>query len=439
MGLASDFKNYCRDIEFNLSDEMQTTIHNITKKLNSEYYDMPKEEKKHMYIVGSVGRKTAVKGSSDLDLIFDMPDSIFKRFDNYESNGQSELLQHVKKRLQQRYPQTNIRGDGQVVCIEFSKYTIELVPGFKQSDERFKYPDTHDGGSWEFTDPLSEQEECDSSSKKTNGAFIDFCHIIRKWRNHIGFKLGGLLIDTFVFNHFKEEEFSGNFKYSNYLNILKDVLGYIASLDQEQSFWFALGSNQKVYNKNYDKFATKAQKALDKLNKAEDNGEDINDTLRELLGSDFPKSDDSRTTNISSDIYYNDTEVFIEKKVPVDIRYSLRIDCKVSQDGFRDIYLRKSSDKYIGLKKDLRFFIEYTDCPNGYDIYWKVRNVGEDAIKRDCIRGQIVKGTDVKKEHSDFCGPHYVECYLVKNGVCVARDRINVPINLKRIDRFFVF
>ena len=48
----------------------------------------------------------------------------------------------VKKFLQERYPKTDISGDGQVVVIEFSRYTVELVPGFKQADGRFKYPDT---------------------------------------------------------------------------------------------------------------------------------------------------------------------------------------------------------------------------------------------------------------------------------------------------------
>ena len=37
----------------------------------------------------------------------------------------------VKKFLQERYPKTDISGDGQVVVIEFSRYTVELVPGFK--------------------------------------------------------------------------------------------------------------------------------------------------------------------------------------------------------------------------------------------------------------------------------------------------------------------
>ena len=34
-------------------------------------------------------------------------------------------------------------------------------------------------------------------------------------------------------------------------------------------------------------------------------------------------------------------------------------------------------------------------------------------------------------EESTFGGEHYVECYIVKNGVCVAKDKINVPIEYK--------
>ena len=70
-----------------------------------------------------------------------------------------------------------------------------------------------------------------------------------------------------------------------------------------------------------------------------------------------------------------------------------------------------------------------TDCTEPYDIYWKVRNVGDEAIRRNMIRGNIVKtNSKTKKESTNFKGPHYVEFFLVKNEVCVARDRIDVPI-----------
>ena len=109
-----------------------------------------------------------------------LPSDTYKKFDAYESNGQSALLQEVKKFLQERYPKTDISGDGQVVVIEFSRYTVELVPGFKQADGRFKYPDTNNGGSWKYTDPLPEQDTCQESDNNSNGIYFDFCHILRK-------------------------------------------------------------------------------------------------------------------------------------------------------------------------------------------------------------------------------------------------------------------
>ncbi|MEU2900763.1 nucleotide-binding domain-containing protein [Streptomyces sp. NPDC001273] len=54
-----------------------------------------------------------------------------------------------------------------------------------------------------------------------------------------------------------------------------------------------------------------------------------------------------------------------------------------------------------------------------------------EAERRDKIRGQIVDSSKrgVRIEHSDFKGEHVVECYVVKDGVVVARDRIDVPVS----------
>ncbi|MCT3440156.1 nucleotidyltransferase [Limosilactobacillus fermentum] len=432
MSLANDFESFCGSKNFELSDEMDTTIKEITKKLNSKYYDLSSEEKDHMYIVGSMGRMTAVKSSSDLDLLFDLPDSLFSKYDSYGSNGQSELLQNVKEILMEHYPKTFIKGDGQVVVIEFTKYTVELVPAFKQSDGKFKYPDTHNGGSWKYTDPLSEQNECMESSKKSSGAFINFCHIIREWKNNEGFKFGGLLIDTFVFNHLNSCAFEDDYSFDNYLEILKNILDYVGGLDKNQSYWYALGSNQKIFNNSKGNFVSKAKKTLKQIQDAESNEDDMNDVLREILGNDFPKSESSEfltEESLAFEKTYDNTEKFIEDVFPVDIRYSLQIDCCISQNGFRTFWLRKFPNKYIGIKKELKFSVTSTDCQD-YDVFWKVRNVGNEAIRRNCIRGQIVKGNNQKIEHSQFNGNHYVECYLVKNGVCVARDRIDVPISM---------
>ncbi len=179
MTISSAFSTFCDAILLDNLDQMKTTVGEIAKKLNNKYYGLTSDTSSHMYIVGSVGRNTAVKNASDLDIIFDLPSSVYTRFNNHEGNGQSELLQEVKSVLKERYPNTTMRGDGQVVVIEFTAYTVELVPGFKQTNDTFKYPDTHDGGSWKYTDPISEQDECAACDTRSNKNYYNFCHIVR--------------------------------------------------------------------------------------------------------------------------------------------------------------------------------------------------------------------------------------------------------------------
>jgi hypothetical protein len=82
--------------------------------------------------------------------------------------------------------------------------------------------------------------------------------------------------------------------------------------------------------------------------------------------------------------------------------------------------------------KELVFFVTNTDVPKPYTVLWKVKNEGEIANLKDCLRGQIInsnRGSDRRKEKSNFQGAHFVECYIIKDGFCVARDRIDVPIS----------
>lgn len=423
--LENSFKIFCQNIQMN-KEEMKITISEITKKLNSAYYNLDKDYTSHMYVVGSVGRNTAIKNSSDLDLLFDLPNDIYKKYDNYDNRGQSALLQDVKNVLIERYPNTKIRGDGQVVVLEFTNYTVELVPGFKQIDNRFKYPDTYDGGCWKYTDPLREQEECSLIDEKTNGMYSDFCHMIRSWKNESGFSFKGLLIDTLVYNHFVDNDYYSGSGYADYLDIFKSLLKYMTSQNRNQSYWYALGSNQKVFNNDSGKFIGKAQKALKQIEESNE----INQTLRELFGSDFPSV---RKIDTGLKVRFDNTEQFIEDKYSVDIRYDLQIDGIVSQNGFREYNILDhiSAIYPISHNRKIKFFIKSTNCPEPYSIYWKVRNVGFVAEEKNMIRGQIIKGEKNHIEPTSFYGPHFVECYLVKNGVCVARNKIEVPIGIK--------
>ena len=59
----------------------------------------------------------------------------------------------------------------------------------------------------------------------------------------------------------------------------------------------------------------------------------------------------------------------------------------------------------------------------------KVRNVGDEAEKLNDIRGQIQDRGNKITENTKFYGPHYIECYLIKNNVCIAIGHVKVPIS----------
>lgn len=125
-------------------------------------------------------------------------------------------------------------------------------------------------------------------------------------------------------------------------------------------------------------------------------------------------------------------EEFIENKYPMDIRYTASIECSVIANGFRpqSIFDLLRIKKWLPRNRKLLFSCN-TNVPYPDKILWKIRNVGEEARKRDCFRGQIISSNqpnNKRSETTNFYGPHYVECYVIKNGICVARARIDVPI-----------
>lgn len=415
--MKEKFIEFLDNLKVDNLDDILTSLNEISKTLNQKYYN--DSSFNNYLLVGSMGRKTSIKGKSDIDVIYELPYEIFIKFNNYTDNGQSKLLQEIKETLKERYSSSYIKGDGQVVVIEFKKYKIELVPAFKQIDDSYKYPDTHDWGSWKITKPLLEIKESNNMIKGTY-TYIDLCQMIREWKANNGVTMPGILIDTLI-KDFLDNDFSKKFiGKEDYYNLLINIFEHLKNQDKNRKQWKALGSNQIIENNNFN-FITKAEKTYNFLINNDDTC-----NLTEIFGNKFPIS--KRATE---EYGYSDNEQFIEDLYPRKILYSLKIDCKITQDGFRPLMLSIFISQKIKIKQNrkLSFFISECYVPKPYNIYWKVRNVGIEAIRRKCIRGKITKGLEIQNETANFYGPHYVECFIVKNGICVARDKISVDID----------
>lgn len=141
----------------------------------------------------------------------------------------------------------------------------------------------------------------------------------------------------------------------------------------------------------------------------------------------------SKSYTSTESILYNESEEFIEYMFPVNIQYRLSLDCQVTQDGFRTYFLNDLLKRgfHLPISKQLDFYIKDNDVTAPYHVYWKVKNRGDVAKERNCVRGQIIKtNLETLRECTSFYGEHFVECYIVKQGVCVASAKIDVPIQV---------
>lgn len=248
MGLAEWFSTFCANIQVQDGGTISTRYKNITRRLNSDYWTTTSDTAHSLY-VGSYGRNTAIQGISDLDMIFQLPYSVYEQYNNYSGNGQSALLNAVKTSIEKTYSTTSIRADGQVILVPFNDgLTFEVVPAFINKDDSFTYPDSNNGGRWRTTNPKPEIEAIRARNAVCNGNLILLCRMMRSWKNKWNVPIGGLLIDTLAYQFIESYTYRDK-SYLYYDYFCRDFFKWMAEQDENQEYWKAPGSGQYVYGK----------------------------------------------------------------------------------------------------------------------------------------------------------------------------------------------
>ena len=430
MTTSQAFNEFLENIKVDNSETISNRYHEITKKLNKTFRDTDSETDNCLR-VGSYGRYTGIKGISDLDMLYIMPGS---KWDEYK-NDPDKLLKDVKTALKERYPNTKIKDDRLVVDVFFTDFKFEVQPVFEEQDgdeTNYKFPDTK-YDSYRITKPKQEQAEMTSFRQEHGDTHRLLCKMMRSWKNNVGQAIGGLLIDTLTHRFLSDHSEYDHAGVSVFDELCRDSFEFLKN-EPKKDHYQALGSGQDVKVKK--PFQTKAKKAYNKAVDAiaETRETKRNNLWRDIFGRQFPKATTAvaESRESSSPVSYTDPEQFIEDLYPVDIRYHVNLDCLVKRDGFRGVLLRHILSTGQSVPRGCSLdFMPTTEVPKPFDVKWKVRNRGDEAKRRNCLRGEIIAPNRIggaRHESADFRGPHYVECYIVKDGIVVARDRINVPI-----------
>ena len=250
MSVSDKFSNFCSALRMNndVVSNVSSRAKQITKRVNSDFRDIESDTRYSLF-VGSYGRGTDIH-VSDIDMIVELPYQVYERYNDYTGNGQSALIQALKNSIKKTYSTTHVRGDGQVVKLNFTDgICYEIVPGFINTDGKsYTYPDTNNGGSWKVTKPRDEISEINSANALWNKNLKRLCRMARAWKDKWDVPIGGLLIDTLAYNFLKQWEYRDkSFVYYDWMS--RDFFYYLKNQNTDQSYWLAPGSNQYVWRK----------------------------------------------------------------------------------------------------------------------------------------------------------------------------------------------
>jgi predicted nucleotidyltransferase len=143
------------------------------------------------FLTGSYVRHTLISPLAEADIdIFVVLSSNY-----YEQDGWARLLDKLKGVLQKQYPKTPAIGrDGQAVTIQFTDFTVDIVPAFKRSGGGYLIPDTIQK-RWVPTDPTVHTQVMSDANAQSNQMLIPIVKMVKGWNRVIKYAFDGFYLE----------------------------------------------------------------------------------------------------------------------------------------------------------------------------------------------------------------------------------------------------
>ena len=183
MSVSKRFSGFLNNITLTQAqrDSGRSRRESVVQLLNSQYWGSQHKTNNSLF-VGSWGKHTTVRPPRDVDVLFELPSSVYDRFALRSGNRQSQLLQEVKGVLASKFTNTNIKGDGPVVKVPFASYDVELIPAFALTTGRYWICMTDNGGYYKEADYDAEVEAVKDSNDLTDGKTRHLIRMMKRWQ-----------------------------------------------------------------------------------------------------------------------------------------------------------------------------------------------------------------------------------------------------------------
>ncbi|HXI72526.1 MAG TPA: hypothetical protein VNN22_19455 [Verrucomicrobiae bacterium] len=415
------------------------------QNLVSSLYDAFKTALDHNTIlIGSYARFTASRPLHDLDILY-----VSGKFDPTNLNP-ANILSNLEKVIQAKFKnpttlQTKISPQTHSITVAFlengtEKFAVDIVPAFtsglknefnediywvpeivktSRRNRRSRYEALAKTKKtelewWIKSDPRG-YIKATADLNAQNGDFRKTTKFIKRWKHNCkmkqdGFKLKSFHIEQVIFAIYKQHpvvDIAGAiFKF------FCDIPKIIARpqikdrADEDKFIDDYLSSLTEVQKKQIiqarDFFLIKLENISE------------NPSIPELLAAGFH----NRASTTEEYLFDSGIPVLLEKGV----NFKINGRALPRDGGFREKFL----DMFGGIEVDRKIDFYITGDKPTVDLFkWKVKNANSSPQPR----GEITNHSTLHNpEHTKYDGSHFVECFAIKDGICIARAKQDVVL-----------
>lgn len=430
MAKQKDFNEFLSDIE--PSKTTVSYISSVQTNLRDYLETHTKYKDIHVatFLSGSYAKHTSIRpvlydGKRDVDIVVET---------KYSSDDDSrEVLSELFDVLREKNTYAEARLQSHSVGIEMSGIEIDIVPVIRDDSEEKYCIGSSEEDLWKLTDPKGHISWSSAINADNNGRYKPLVKMIKWWRRtHCpdGTKFPkGITLEKIIADNLAD----GDLNTENHLvatmrNIVTAYKETYSDKGQKPVIDDpSIEGNDLLASYEIGDFKAFIDKLAEHVQLIDDCGT-TNEVWKRILGDEFPK-EESRNS-VDSILEQREIVACLAVKHrqrppwPLPRGTAALINAAVSfPDGRREIIenngapVPKSCDLYYRALHGIR---------PPYEVRWQVVNTGTEAAAKSCLRGGFEDsnaGANVRHESTAYVGKHYVQCFVIKRGVCVARSK----------------
>lgn len=156
-----------------------------------------------------------------------------------------------------------------------------------------------------------------------------------------------------------------------------------------------------------------------------------NEVWRKIIGERFPVGSSKAELSLSTSAYlptrralmveWRERPPFVVKAKGFGIQVYAEVETKEGEK-----FTIRSNDRTIPKDCTVIYHALRGLSLRNCSIRWQIVNTGAEAISANCKRGEIAASNESngsRREATAYTGRHYVQCFAIRNGVCIARSR----------------